>query len=217
MELKNKKVLFLGDSITEGTGASSPETCYVSVFGKISGAEVKNYGIGGTRIARQRRKSVKERHDKDFLSRVDGMDDNADIVVVFGGTNDFGHGDSKIGTMESRDEYTFYGALHILCTSLINKYPNAEIIFMTPLHRIGEENEVNEIGLKHEVLLSGYVEIIKEVAGYYSLPVLDLFNTSGMQPNVDIIREIYMPDGLHPSDAGAEKIAKRLYSFLLSL
>ena len=217
MELKNKKVLFLGDSITEGTGASSPETCYVSVFGKISGAEVKNYGIGGTRIARQRRKSVKERHDKDFLSRVDGMDDNAEIVVVFGGTNDFGHGDSTIGTMESRDEYTFYGALHILCTSLINKYPNAEIIFMTPLHRIGEENEVNEIGLKHEVLLSGYVEIIKEVAGYYSLPVLDLFNTSGMQPNVDVIREIYMPDGLHPSDAGAEKIAKRLYSFLLSL
>ena len=72
MELKNKKVLFLGDSITEGTGASSPETCYVSVFGKISGAEVKNYGIGGTRIARQRRKSVKERHDKDFLLRVDG-------------------------------------------------------------------------------------------------------------------------------------------------
>lgn len=36
MELKNKKVLFLGDSITAGTGVSSPEKCYVSVFGKIS-------------------------------------------------------------------------------------------------------------------------------------------------------------------------------------
>ncbi len=217
MKLKNKKVLFLGDSITEGKGASSPEKCYVSVFGKISGAEVKNYGIGGTRIARQRRKSVKERHDRDFMSRVDGMDGNADVVVVFGGTNDFGHGDSTIGTMESRDEYTFYGALHILCTELINKYPHAEIVFITPLHRISEDDEINEIGLKHEVLLSGYVDIIKEVAGYYGLPVLDLFNTSGIQPKVDIIREIYMPDGLHPSDIGAEKIAKRIYSFLSSL
>ena len=88
---------------------------------------------------------------------------------------------------------------------------------MTPLHRVSEDDEVNEIGLKHEVLLSGYVDIIKEVAGYYGLPVLDLFNTSGIQPKVDIIRETYMPDGLHPSDAGAEKIAKRLYNFLLSL
>lgn len=217
MELKNKKILFLGDSITEGVGASSPEKCYVSVFGKLSGAEVKNYGIGGTRIAKQSKISLSEESDRDFMSRVDEMDSEADVVVVFGGTNDFGHGDSTIGDFSSRDECTFYGALHILCTSLINKYPKADIIFMTPLHRVSEDDEVNEIGLKHEVLLSGYVDIIKEVAGYYSLPVLDLFNTSGIQPKVDIIREIYMPDGLHPSDAGAEKIAKRLYNFLLSL
>ena len=217
MELKNKKILFLGDSINEGVGASSTEKCYVSVFGKLSGAEVKNYGIGGTRIAKQSKISLSEESDRDFMSRVDEMDSEADVVVVFGGTNDFGHGDAKIGNMKSRDEYTFYGALHSLCTSLINKYPNSEIIFMTPLHRVSEDDEVNEIGLKHEVNLSGYVDIIKEVAGYYGLPVLDLFNTSGIQPKVDIIREIYMPDGLHPSDAGAEKIAKRLYNFLLSL
>ncbi len=217
MELKNKKVLFLGDSITAGTGVSSPEKCYVSVFGKISGATVTNYGIGGTRIAKQSCKSEYEIWDQDFLSRVSGMDNDADIVAVFGGTNDFGHGDAKIGNMKSRDEYTFYGALHSLCTRLINKYPNADIIFMTPLHRVSEDDEVNEIGLKHEVNLSGYVDIIKEVAGYYGLPVLDLFNTSGLQPKVDIIREIYMPDGIHPSDAGAEKLAKRLCNFLLSL
>lgn len=217
MELKNKKILFLGDSITEGVGASSTEKCYVSVFGKLSGAEVKNYGIGGTRIAKQSKISLSEESDRDFMSRVDEMDSEADVVVVFGGTNDFGHGDSTIGDFSSRDECTFYGALHILCTSLINKYPKADIIFMTPLHRVSEDDEVNEIGLEHEALLSGYVDIIKEVAGYYGLPVLDLFNTSGIQPKVDIIREIYMPDGLHPSDAGAEKIAKRLYNFLLSL
>lgn len=217
MELKNKKILFLGDSITEGVGASSPEKCYLSVFGKLFGAEVKNYGIGGTRIAKQSKISLSEESDRDFMSRVDEMDSEADVVVVFGGTNDFGHGDSTIGDFSSRDECTFYGALHILCTSLINKYPKADIIFMTPLHRVSEDDEVNEIGLKHEALLSGYVDIIKEVAGYYGLPVLDLFNTSGIQPKVDIIREIYMPDGLHPTDAGAEKIAKRLYNFLLSL
>ena len=41
MELKGKKIYFLGDSITEGVGASDTEHCYVSVFGKLSGAVVK--------------------------------------------------------------------------------------------------------------------------------------------------------------------------------
>lgn len=217
METKNKKINFLGDSITEGVGASCPENNYVSVFGRISGAQVRNYGIGGTRIAKQRSKSDSEKWDMDFVGRVEDMDADADIVVVFGGTNDFGHGDSKIGDFESRDEYTFYGAMHSLCIKLINKYPNSEIIFMTPLHRLGEDDDVNGIGLRNQRNLAGYVDIIKEVAAYYGLPVLDLFSTSGLQPKVDIIKELYMPDGLHPSDRGAERIARRLYSFISAL
>ena len=49
------------------------------------------------------------------------------------------------------------------------------------------------------------------------LPVLDLFRTSGIQPKTDKIREIYMPDGLHPSDAGAKRVAERIYGFLKTL
>ena len=52
MDLKGKKVLFLGDSITEGVGVSSPAKKYTSVFSDISGASVYNYGISGTRFAR---------------------------------------------------------------------------------------------------------------------------------------------------------------------
>ena len=58
---------------------------------------------------------------------------------------------------------------------------------------------------------------ISEVAEFYGLPVLDLFSTSGLQPKVDIIKETYMPDGLHPSDAGALRIALRLMGFLQTL
>lgn len=217
MDLKNKKIIFLGDSITEGVGASSADTNYVSVFGKISGAEVKNYGLSGTRIARQTGKTDNELFDRDFVLRADEMEPNADIVVVFGGTNDFGHGDAKIGDFSSRNVYTFYGAMHCLCEKLINKYPDAVIVFMTPLHRVTENNEMKENGIPNEVPLSGYVAIIKDVAGYYGLPVLDLFNMSGIQPSVEIIKQKYMPDGLHPSDKGARRIAERLYGFLSAL
>lgn len=217
MDLKGKKVFFLGDSITEGSGASCVEKGYVSVFGKISGADVKNYGIGGTRIARQKQPSDNPRMDLDFVQRADEMDDDADVVAVFGGTNDYGHGDAPLGTFESRDVYTFYGALHILCQKLIKKYPNAVIMFITPLHRLNEQEAINERGIRNVASLSGYVDIIKEVAAFYSLPVLDLYAVSGMQPEVDIIRKSYMPDGLHPNDAGAEIVAKRIMGFLKAM
>ena len=146
-----------------------------------------------------------------------GMDSDADVVVVFGGTNDFGHGDAKLGTFESRDPYTFYGAMHVLCEKLIHRFPNADILFMTPLHRCSENEALKENGLPEETNLAGYVSIIREVAEFYGLPVLDLFSTSGLQPKVDIIKETYMPDGLHPSDAGALRIARRLIGFLQTL
>lgn len=216
MELKGKNIFFLGDSITEGVGASEYDKSYVPVFAELSGANVKNYGISGSRIARQKARTDNS-YDKDFVERADEMEPNADVIAVFGGTNDFGHGDAKLGDFDSRNEYTFYGAMHCLCIRLLNKYPNVEIVFMTPLHRKKENAEIKENGLPNEVPLSGYVAIIKEVARYYGLPVLDLFAGSGLQPEVDIIKQEYMPDGLHPSDKGHKRIAERLYGFLSAL
>lgn len=69
MELKGKKVVFLGDSITEGVGASCAETRYVDVFASITGTNAVNYGIGGTRFAKQV-KPFNEWFDKnDFCGR----------------------------------------------------------------------------------------------------------------------------------------------------
>ena len=215
MEIAGKTVAFLGDSITEGVGVSEISKRYTDVFGALTGAVVLNYGISGTRIAKQKNPSPTEQWDLDFISRVDVMDRFADAVVVFGGTNDFGHGDAPLGKFTDRTEYTFYGACHVLYRKLIEKYPDAEIVIVTPLHR-SESAEINEYGLPCAPLKK-YVEAIREVAEYYSLPLLDLYKNSGMQPSVEILREKYMPDGLHPSDAGAEKIADKLRDFFLSL
>lgn len=212
MVIKGKKINFLGDSITEGRGASAPDKKYVEVFArKFEPALVRNYGISGTRIARQTTPSAFARHDLDFCMRALEMDTDADVVVVFGGTNDFGHGDAPFGSFEDRTPYTFYGACHTLFSSLIERFPSAEIIVMTPLHRAEETRE----GWAHD--LASYVRAIREVAEYYALPVLDLYATSGIQPQVEVNRRQYAPDGLHPNDAGAEKLADRLGSFLLSL
>lgn len=218
MELKGRKIVFLGDSITEGVGVENQDNLYWKLLARRTGAECYGYGIGGTRIAPQRTPSAEPRWDLDFISRVDEMRPDADVVVVFGGTNDFGHGDAPFGALKDRTADTFCGAVHVLMEKLINRYPAAEIVFMTPLHRTSEDvGPYNEFGLLLNCNLEGYANAISAIAGFYGLPVLDLMRTSGMQPRVPVVMERYMPDGLHPNDAGHERIAQKLTSFLSTL
>ena len=217
MEIKNKKINFLGDSITEGVGVSAPEFKYVEVFArKFEPALVRNYGISGTRFARQYTPTVNNpRFDLDFCSRVAEMDDDADIVVVFGGTNDFGHGNAPLGTPADRTYETFYGACHQLFSTLLAKYPTALIVVMTPLHRANEENPRGDGNKSRDYgTLADYVRIIREVAEEYALPVLDLFAFGGIQPKYEEQRVRLCPDGLHPNDEGHKIIARKLIAFL---
>lgn len=214
MELKGATVNFIGDSITEGVGASCAENRYTDVFARQFGAKVNNYGISGSRIARQ---SVvtQERLDRDFCMRLPEMDENADAVVVFGGTNDYGHGDAPLGVPQDRDESTFYGACHVLMSGLLERYPGKPVVILTPLHRLDEDNPRGDGSKPRSIApLSAYRKILMEVAEYYALPVLDLYATSGIQPNNPVSRERLCPDGLHPNDAGHALLANRIGLFL---
>ena len=212
MKLEGKKINFLGDSITEGYGCAGEENFFFNMLMREAGlAAARNYGIGGTRIARQ--KGDEPASSLAYCDRFDRMDDDADIIVVFGGTNDYGHGDAPIGRFEDRAGDTYYGACHMLMNGLIEKYPAATIVFMTPIHRSNEDNPSSGNGRP----LSLYAAIIREVAAYYALPVLDLYSMSGIQPNNPVMRARYCPDGLHPNAAGHALIASRLKGFLETL
>ena len=209
MELKGKKINFLGDSITEGVGASEYAHCYVEQFAAATGAVCRNYGISGTRIAKRRVPYEIPEFDRYYASRVPEMDPDADVVVVFGGTNDYGHGDAPLGEMNDRTVWTYYGALHVLFTALIEKYPTAQIVILTPLHREDEE--------KRTPILKPFVDATRQVAEYYSLPVLDLWANYGIQPRIPVMKNMYVPDGLHPNDAGHGILANKLRAFLEQL
>ena len=100
MDLIGKKVWFLGDSITEGVGTSCAEARFSEVLKKNANlGEIRNYGISATRIARQQ--GLGENADfvdlNSFCERFDQMEDGADAIVVFGGTNDYGHSEVTRG------------------------------------------------------------------------------------------------------------------------
>ncbi|MBP3918403.1 MAG: SGNH/GDSL hydrolase family protein [Clostridia bacterium] len=218
MELKNKVINFLGDSITFGSGTSGFDARFSHLMEKTYALKrANNYGIGGTRIARQQTPSESTVWDEDFCKRCTEMDLEADINVVFGGTNDFGHGDAPLGAFDNRTPDTFYGACHALMRSLIETYPEAVTVICTPLHRLNENDPRGDWKKVDVAPLSVYVGILKKVAAYYALPVLDLWQMSGLQPAVPIIKDRYMPDGLHPNDAGHKILCARIGGFLQSL
>ena len=198
MELEGKIINFLGDSITEGSGASCAENIYHAVFKRLSGAaEVRNFGIGGTRLAKQNTPSENPKYDEHFSVRADRMPNDADLVVVFGGTNDYGHGDAPFGEFTDRTPQTFCGAVHYLFRGLIEKYPTKPIIIITPMHRIHDYKPNSS----NQKVLKDYVDVIREAAEMYSLPVLDLFASFGICPDIPEQKEAFCPDGLRPNDA----------------
>lgn len=221
MKLEGLKMVFLGDSITQGIGASCPENVYHAIVAKQTGAVAKNFGISGTRYANQRgtekRPFLQYEDSNPFYVRVDRMDDDADIVVVFGGVNDYSHGDMPIGHFGDTTPDTFYGACYDLYMRLIKKYLGKTIVIMTPLHMV-DENKIPEIKDDGQYgLLVDYVNAIKQVAAYFSLPVLDLYAVSTIQPAIEQVREKYMPDGIHPNDEGHKIVAHKLKTFLEAL
>lgn len=209
---------FLGDSITQGAGASNLDNCYVSVVGKLLNCTANNYGVGGTRIARQVDKSnnLEPVYDLDFQLRAPDMCD-ADLVFVFGGTNDWGHGDAPIGTPTDTNPCTYYGGINNLIAMLTAKYGKDKLHFIIPLHRFGDENPLGEGNKKTPSLtLKGYVDILKSVLDANGIPYLDLFYNGLPTPTTNATTE-YFADGVHPTDKGHAYIAHRIAEYVQSL
>ena len=208
MKLKDKRAIFLGDSITEGAAADSPEKIYHAVLKNLIGLKsARNEGVSGTRIARQTNPSVVVRYDEDFNKRYDLINKDADILFIFGGTNDFGHGDAPIGKEDDESVYTFNGALNTLLKKAVFDFGKANVIVMTPMHRVGEDNLKGEGNKTVDgEKLSTYVDVIKRQAQKYGLHVIDLYGEKLLNPNVSDYAKFFA-DGLHPNNEGHALLA----------
>ena len=224
MELNGKIIDFLGDSITEGVGVNDRENNrYDNILKrKYNLKAVYNYGIGGTRLAHQSKPSIKPRHDLCFCGRVYDINPNADIIVVYGGVNDYIHGDAPIGKMGDETPETFYGAVRFLMNYLKENFADKTIVFMTSAHMCFDgiiETKPSTRCIKREdaLPLIGYKNIVNETAKEFNIPVLDLFEKLGIDPNKKEDREKYTTDGLHFNDEGHYFIANVLGEFLEKL
>ena len=200
---------FLGDSITEAVPFKE-EDKYVNLVAKALKCTVRSYGLSGTRIAKIH---IPDYFPDDFQLRAVPMDNDADYVFVFGGTNDFGHGDAPMGDITSEDPYTFYGGLKTLISILESKYGREKLAFILPLQRHNQDSVRGENKTEDVGTLSDYVNVMKEVLDGYGIPYIDLYNHCVLDTPPKGASEFFL-DGLHPNRIGHRIIAQAIVAFV---
>ena len=224
MNVKGFTVNFLGDSITEGVGVSDKNNRYDNYLAKVMEfTRANSYSISGSRLAHQKVPSAKPRYDLCFCGRAYDMDKSADMIVVYGGVNDYIHGDAPFGEIGDDNPSTFCGGVYFLMSFLRETYGDKTIIFLTPArcflrHEIDDRFPSTHAAKRVEGKpLKDYADVILETAKQFDVKVLDLYNNLGIDPHVPEQFDQYTTDGLHFNDAGHLILASKLKEFIEAL
>ena len=142
--------------------------------------------------------------------------DDADIVIVHAGTNDWAT-QAPLGNSDSTDKLEFNGALNIIMSGLRAKYPTALIIFDAIMERQDYDAPVHG-GTQMNILTSSYSECIKNKCKEYHFLFYDTYNELGLDFTYDLTNQVYATtnDGLHPNIEGAKIIGRKLAGFIKS-
>lgn len=213
INFSDMKIACLGDSITSGSNMDNLDNyqqySYPSVLKNILNAkEVYNLGIGGSSYGRY--------WDKAFVDRYKEIPQDANIILVMGGTNDgFAASQKEMGSLSEKKPRTFYGDVDELMRGLKENYPSAKIIFATPLPNVLHDYLRNQ----RDYLLpqSAFAQAIKELAAQYDIDVIDLYNSNILDTHDAQIISSYMPDGVHGNPAGYQVLAEHMASQIIRI
>ena len=153
-----EKVLWLGDSITQGYGPLRSAMTYVSVANRLLNYDIINQGIGGYV------------YDKKSLMKMDGY--TPDKLIVALGTNQFG-----CETMKDVEEYY---------ETLIGIYGNQiPILCISPLWRgdLPEQIPVLVRFCENVKTIAGRYPNVKVVDGFKLVPHLPEYFLDNLHPN----------------------------------
>ena len=205
------KMNVIGDSITKGTYTSQNDSAPMSIAEKpwcsllkekLEFESVTNYGFNGTSIS-----STSTVFPENAISlRYKEMSDDANLILIAGGTNDFGCS-VALGSKEDTYDNSFYGSLKILCEGLKNKYPNATIVFITPLKRTDISININGNYIEQ------YSDAIKEIAkNRYNFYLID-----GIALSSEINLEKHLSDKVHPTPQGHKLLSDAIAEELIKI
>lgn len=213
LDFSDKKIACLGDSITQAANLESMEDyqqySYPTKLAEILGAEeVVNLGIGGSSIGRYWQDA--------FVDRYMDIPEDTDLILVMGGTNDgFCLHRENVGNFEERSPRTLIGDLDELMRGLKENYPDAEVVFVTPLPNVLHDmlrKDRPEL-LSQRVIVDSMIALAKE----YEFDVIDLYDSNLLDSHDAAVISNYMPDGVHCNPDGYQILAEHIAADLIRL
>lgn len=136
----------------------------------------------------------------------------ADYYTIEHGINDWGK-DTPVGTIDDYINDTRNGTFAAIYRQLIDRIytinAGAKIILCTPRkgYGFGGYLPAHWYDAKNGVYLKDYVDIIRQIAEYESLPLADFFAECGGQHN---LHRLSIDEALHPNDPGYQMMANVL-------
>ena len=205
--LKGKKMLFMGDSISYGSGDGvSPFRTGRAWAGRIAdrtGAIVTNASVSGAKA------SYINGDDKAkwlYTQFDQNKNEQYDVIVMHGGVNDARHNrtigkilDTDNATELNQAKNTYIGGLQLLFYNVKKEQPNAKLFFIANHHLDGHDtgNAKN---------MAPYFDMAKQLCEKYGIIFIDLYNNKELNDKLETTTTKYLPDTLHLNAAGYEII-----------
>lgn len=221
------KIVVMGDSITWGKDTET--NIWWQELGRLLGCKsIAGNGVCGSCFSVT---SDYQMQNEPMSERWKTLPSGADIYVIFGGTNDYGHS-SKLGSINDVDDVSFYGAMHQIIIGLQERNPNARLVFITPLRRYGFGTKIDGTPLLYDSMenssgysLGDYREAIIKKCTTHDISVIDAYQFSefdfsegqdgvhSFNENADG-RNLLTTDGLHPNATGHIKFAESVFPYM---
>lgn len=207
-----KKIVAYGDSITEGNKWQP----YVA--NKL-GCTMINCGIGGTTVANNGDNRTYNGVDIESWmcgdDRINLIPEDCDMIILFGGANDWSQSAIAMGDLGDGKliDTTFKSAYSLMIKKLVNKFPNAKLVALTPINgrtSSPDANEDRQFNVRN-LSLYDFSVAVKEVCMYYGVPCIDVHGESGIN---SFNHTTYIADVVHPNDAGGKMIANAVVNGL---
>lgn len=149
---------------------------------------------------------------------------NPDIVVIFMGTNDWGHRNKTLGEFapasgDTLDKSVFTQAYQYLIEQIQTIAPQAKIICCTPLQRGDTDYTPQYFTIRNQHYLYEFRDAIRKVAKVYGCEICDLSSCGITYYNSrqSLSSPLYMYDGLHPNRKGMNLIADKVIETILEM
>lgn len=221
-DFSDKRVQFIGDSITEGITAAVDENGT-----KLTYVEYANrYLQIGSLMENGMAGRMYTNYGGEEYSVVQSIDNNvyydADVYVIFLGVNDYlvvpPNTAKRYGNVNDTISTAGYcGAVRQFMNHMKRYFDDKEVIFVM-MYPIDKAVTCEYSDMTTQPTLNDYLNIQRQLAAENGFHVIDLYKDGFMDCTNAEVNSYYLTDGIHPTDAGykvlGEHIAAELSLYL---